>query len=123
MPVNWRAIQLPSPFLRKLPYQGEAPSISDRCGLVMIRSGSTCRTTPNPLQSGHMPSGELKLNRVGCNSEKLILQVGQALRSLRAISLPSAKATITTPLPAFRQVSIESIRRETKSLHPSSRGG
>ena len=65
-------------FLRMLPYQRSAPSITESVGSWMMRFGSTSSFVPRPLHSGHIPSGELKLNSCGDSSGKLIPQWAQA---------------------------------------------
>src|SRR4030065_2266219 len=88
-------------FLRTLPYQREAPSRMDMSGLETISPGSTCNLTPSPLHSAHMPMGELKLNREGCSSGKLISQLGQAVCSLRVSSLSPSSTMVRSPPPAL----------------------
>jgi hypothetical protein len=102
-------------FLRTLPYQRIAPSIIERVGSVH-QTGSTYCFVPNPLHSGHIPNGELKMNSCGVSSGKLMPQWAQAWCSLNTISSegspsPWIISTVSNPSLARSAVSTESISR------------
>jgi len=97
-------------FLRSSPQVRTPPSSSDLSGTTK-RDGSNSSRVPSPLQSGHMPRGELKENIVGLSSGKLMSQCGQAFCSESSQSSPSPRSMRTRPSPWCRAVSIESVSR------------
>ncbi len=78
------------------------------------RAASNSKRVPRPLQSSHMPWGELKEKAWGVSSGKEIRQCEQAALSVKVRSrLPSV--TIRVPAPTRRAVSTESV---TRALRP-----
>src|ERR1700688_3710719 len=66
---------------------------------------------PRPLQAGHAPYGELKLNERGSSCGTEMPQSGQASFSEKTCSLPPTTTTVTRPDASFNAVAMDCSRR------------
>src|SRR4030066_1089494 len=88
-----------------------APFVKERLLSGIIRSSSYLRILPNPLQSGHAPTGWLKEKRRGYGFGKSILHSSQAFSDEKvrvARYLPPTIIIFILPFPSFHAISIES---------------
>src|SRR5215467_502467 len=83
------------------------PSKRGRDQSFIIFDGSKSYFEPRPLQAGHAPYGELKLNERGSSTGTEIPQSGHANFSENVCSLPLTTATVTSPLASFSAVAVD----------------
>jgi hypothetical protein len=84
-------------------------------GIVEDEAGSTFSCVPRPLQSGHMPWGELKLNICGVSSGKLMPQCGTGVLLGEGQHLATLDVDVQQPIGQARSAV------STESVKPSSR--
>src|ERR1700688_606857 len=87
------------------------PSNNGRDQSVIILAGSKSYFEPRPLQAGHAPYGELKLNERGSSCGTEMPQSGQASFSEKTCSLPPTTTTVTRPDASFNAVAMDCSRR------------
>src|SRR6185312_13888236 len=102
----------PESFATESPHTATAPSLIERVSSGTTSAGSAWSFSPRPLQSTHMPSGELNENDCGDSSGKPMPHFAHALSSeyTRGVFSP-ATSTDSLPLPSRSAVSTESVRR------------